>query len=193
MSDVARAWLADSQDEIVGRLWSVVGAFSLCLPALVPAFFVSGHSSTPWYLWLAVVVLSCAAAAFRRWLLVGAMPPLALFLVLASPLSHATIVEGSAEMSRVQFGWPLAFIEAQLSLTPPTYPYSVRWNPLEHPSTVDAAELLASFGLVLGVLQLVPFGIAAYLKLTEPNEPPRPPAWSGTQLIRRGRGTPGGP
>jgi hypothetical protein len=121
-------------------------------------------------------------------LAIGAVPTLALFLVLASSGCVSTTVDSEAELSRAEFGLPFPYLEAQLSLSPPSFPYSARWNPWEHPAQVHVRPLLASFAVVVAALFLVPVAIAIYLRATAPPEVPRPPPWEGTTLVRRTRG-----
>jgi hypothetical protein len=71
-------------------------------------------------------------------------------VVLASPVLDTTRLESRAEFAQARFGWPVGFVEARLTATPPELPFEARWNPWEDPADFLVWPFLASLALALG-------------------------------------------
>lgn len=102
--------------------------------------------------------LAFAVGAFTsrpRVLAAGLVGGCALAVTIATLAVDRTVTT-RAELAAVGFGYPIAFVTADLRRwTPPSFPRELGWNPWEDPAALHAARFLASYAVVSACLTLV--------------------------------------
>jgi hypothetical protein len=91
-------------------------------------------------------------AGLPRWLLVyQALTAVALVIVVAT-LAVPQTAHSRSEARNLGFGYPLAYVSADLATTPPSYPQTYRFNPWENVAHVRAPQFVADWLLVIFAL-----------------------------------------